>query len=184
MAGDTGGFYASLEDPRYSESVNRGRAPVGIAPADLAELAPARTGAIWGALFRSPTNYTRFTGGLAQFAEDGCTVHTLAPIVKPYSYAGVSPTMAWENGFGTWRPKLSAFVNRALGAANAGRTPATRVEGPSNPERGFAIPKTAFWPQLPANTEPWFNRQPGYVTRWPTTIMSYKQMGPNGGQGV
>ena len=182
MAGETG-FYAALEDPRYTASVRRGLAPTGIEPDDLGRLAPARTGAIWGALFQSPTNYTRFMGGLDQLAEDGRTVHELAPIIKPYSYAGVSPTQAWEAGVNGWRPKLSLFVNRALGAANAGRTPATRVTGPVQPERGFAVPKTAFWPDLPANTEPWYNRQLGYVTRWPQGVLTFQQMG-NAGQGV
>ena len=175
------GWFANAEDPRY-DPANARTAP-DTSPADLAEMAPQGRGRIWGALFLSGTNYTLFTGGLAQLAEDGTSAHTLAPIVKPYSYVGISPTEAWERGFKAWRPKLSAFVNRGLGAANADRTPATRVEGPREPGRMMAIPRTSFWSQFPKGTTPPFNRQPGYVTRWPTATLSFAQMGTNGQQG-
>lgn len=169
------GYYASLEDPRYVPSV-LATAPE-VSPEDLRRPAPARTGRIWGSLFCSGTNYTLFTGGLAQLWEDGTTGHELAVMTVPYSYVGSRPTQAWEDGFKLWRPKLSAFVNRALGAANADRTPATRVEGPNEPERALAIPRTTFWNQLPKNQLPPFNRQPGYVTRWPSAPMTFQEMG-------
>lgn len=169
------GWYANFEDVRY-QGANESVAP-SVDPRDLQKPAPAKTGVIWGSLFRSQTNYTLFTGGLAQLAEDGTTTHDLATMVKPYSYVGTSPTEAWQRGFKNWRPKLSAFVNRALGAANVGRTPATRVEGPIEPARMMAIPITSFFDQFPAGTSPWYNRQPGYVTRWPSAPMTFQEMG-------
>lgn len=172
------GYYASLEDPRYSRSVETAGPTVD--PAILQAPSPARTGRIWGSLFQSGTNYTLFTGGLAQLAEDGTTGHDLADQVLPYSYVGISPTEAWQRGFKQWRPKLSAFVNRALGAADVGRTPATRVEGPNDPARQMAIPITSFFDQFPKGTLPWYNRQPGYVTRWPSAPMTFAQMGGGG----
>jgi hypothetical protein len=175
------GWFANLEDPRYAAA--NGRSAPTVAEQDLARSSPARTGRVWGSLFLSPTNYTRFTGGLCQLAEDGTTAHTLAAMVKPYSYVGISPTEAWERGFKVWRPKLSAFTNRALGAANADRTPATRVEGPLEPGKAMAIPRTSFFADLPKNQYPPFNRQPGYVTRWPSAPMTFAQMG-GGGQGA
>lgn len=169
------GYFASLEDVRYAGSVLQ-EGPT-TSPEDLRQPSPARTGRIWGSVFRSPTNYTLFTGGLAQLWEDGTTGHELAVMVKPYSYVGISPTEAWERGFKMWRPKLSAFVNRALGAANVGRTPATRVEGPVQPERALAIPISSFWGQFPKGSLPPYNRQPGYVTRWPSAPMTFQEMG-------
>lgn len=175
MGGD--GFYASLEDPRYIPSVLQS-AP-NTDPADLRQPSPARTGRIWGSLYRSPTNYTLFTGGLAQLWEDGTTEHGLAVMTVPYSYVGTRPTEAWEAGFKSWRPKLSAFVNRALGAANAGRTPATRIEGPNEPERALAIPRTAFFGKLPKNEMTPYTKHLGYVTRWPSAPMTFQEMGGN-----
>lgn len=169
------GYYAALEDPRYAASVLT-EGPT-TSPEDLRRPSPARTGRVWGSLFTSPTNYTLFTGGLASLWEDGTTSHELKAQVLPMTYVGTSPTQAWETGFKTWRPKLSAFVNRALGAANAGRTPATRIEGPNEPARMMAIPRTAFWDQFPKGTVPPYNRQLGYVTRWPTAPMTFKEMG-------
>lgn len=174
MSGGSG-YFASLEDPRYAGSVLQ-EAP-STSPEDLRRPSPARTGSIWGSLFQSGTDYTRFTGGLAQLWEDGSTGHELEAITRPYSYVGTSPTEAWERGFKLWRPKLSAFVNRALGAANADRTPATRVEGPNQPERALAVPISSFWDQFPKGSQPPFNRQPGYVTRWPSAPMTFQEMG-------
>ena len=172
------GYLANLQDPRYA-AADSYTAPNGIDPQLLTEPSPARTGVIWGSLFREPTCYTRFTGGLDQLAEDGSTLHPLSPFELPYQQAWTRPAMAGPQGF---RPKMSAFVNKALGAANADRTPATRVTGPTQPERSFAVPISAFWDQFPRGTVPPFNRQPGYVTRWPAAQMTFTEMGPGGAQ--
>lgn len=171
-------WWANQEDPRYA-AANRGVAPE-VAPADLEQVAPARTGTITGSLFRSPTNYTRFTGGLEQLWMDGREPEELGSPIKPYSYAGVSPSRAWSECF-DWHPKLSAFVNKALGAADAGRNQAIPFQrGPMAPlpvEETFAVPINAVWDQFPPPSLPLFNRQPGYVTEWPAVQMQYRNMG-------
>jgi hypothetical protein len=172
-------WWANQEDPRYA-AANRAVAPT-VSEADLEQQSPARTGCIDGSLFRSPTNYTRFAGGLDQLWMDGREVAPLGSPIKPYSYAGVSPTRAWRDGGFDWHPKLSAFVNKALNAANAGRNQAIPfLRGPMAPlpvEETFAVPINAVWDQFPAPTMPFFNRQPGYVTQWPAVQMQYRNMG-------
>jgi hypothetical protein len=168
------GWYANQEDPRYA-ATNAYQEPTGTD--QLAPPSPARTGRIWGSLFQSFTNYTLFTGGLAQFAEDGQTPHPISPFGLPYQQGWTRPAVAGPQDF---RPKLSAFVNRALGAANGGRTPMTRSPMPLPVERSFAVPMLAFG--LPGGqTSPLFNRQPGYVTAWPVAQPSYKVMGGTNG---
>jgi len=171
------GYYAALGDPRYAyrEDFVQPIIPDEVADED-GQWSPARHGSILGSLFRSPTNYTRFTGGLDQLAEDGQTVHPIDCPTTPYSYVGIGPSKAWAMGF-DWRPKLSAFVNKALGAANADRTPATWVEGPADVAASFAVPRLSYLDSFPPNTVPPYNRQPGYVTLWPTAVMGYRPMG-------
>jgi hypothetical protein len=178
--GDSTGFWAAEEDPRYAgaEQTANPVVPQGV---EL-EQTPSGRGAILGSLFRSPTNYQLFTGGLQELIENGSTPHQIASPIKPYSYVGSTPSQAWRSGgffagMQCWRPKLSAMVNTALGAANADRTPATRIEGPVQIADSFAVPMTSFYDMLPKNQVPPYNRQPGYVTMWPAAMMTYKPMG-------
>lgn len=172
-------WWANEQDPRYAPA-NLRTAPT-VEPADLARPSSARTGTIWGSLFRSLTGYTRFTGGLCQLAEDGRTEHPIRPFGLPYQQAGVRPSLAGPQCF---YPKLSAFTNKALGAANADRDQASGLlygpMSPIQPERSFAVPIAHFWDQFPRGTVPPFNRQPGYVTPWPSVQMTYNDLGSGG----
>lgn len=174
------GYLAALGDPRYQ--AQEGYQAPQVDGVDLGRPSPARTGTIWGSLFRSLTSYTRFTGGMDQLAEIGNTPHPIHPFVLPYQQGWTRPAVAGPQEF---RPKLSAFVNRALGAANAGRTIAAPLLcGPIAPlpvERTFAVPRRRFQDQFPSQPNlPWFNRQPGRVTNWPAAQMTYNPMGPPG----
>jgi hypothetical protein len=180
MSAAGSGYYANEADPRY-RSADQTPNPVVPAGVELEDSAQGR-GQIFGSLFRSPTNYQEFTGGLQELIENGSTPHEIASPTKPYSYVGSTPSQAWRSGgffsgMQYWRPKLSAMVNTALGAANADRTPATRIEGPVQIADSFAVPMTSFYDLLPKNQVPPYNRQPGYVTMWPAAMMTFKPMG-------
>lgn len=169
-------WWANWQDPRYAPS-NQKTAPNDV-NAMVDDPSPARTGQIEGSIFRSLTNYTEFTGGLCFLWQDGREVLPLTPFGLPYQQAGTRPAKAGPQGM---RPKLSAFTNKALGAANAGRNQAIPFQrgpvAPVQPERSFAVPISHFWDQFPKGTSPWYNRQPGIVTRWPAAQMTYNQTG-------
>lgn len=176
MGGD--GFIASLEDGRYAAQVQQTAPHTSDAPVDAPS--PERTGVIWGSLFRAfPRAYTLFTGGLDQLAEVGETCHPIRPFGLPYHQGFTRPAMAGPQEF---RPKLSAFTNKALGAADAGRNQTTRAPMPLPVERGFAVPVARFWDQFPS---PGGGRRPftphfGYVTPWPQAQMQFASMGKGG----
>ena len=170
------GFYAALEDPRYAASEERVAPCTEDAPVNAPT--PERTGVIWGSLFRAfPRAYTLLTGGLDQIAESGEVRHELRPFGLPYHQGFTRPAMAGPQCF---YPKLSAFTNKALGAADADRNPGDRAPMPLPVERGFAVPVARFWDQFPnrPNTRP-FTPHFGYVTQWPAAQMTFKPMGGN-----
>lgn len=174
MPGGTG-YYASLSDPRYAGQIERTAPHTENAPVDAPT--PERTGVIWGSLFRAyPRSYALFTGGLDQLAEVGETLHPLEPFGLPYQQGFTRPAVAGPQGF---RPKLSAFVNKALGAADADRNIGDRAPMPLPVERTFAVPVARFWDQFPTpgGNRRMFTPHFGYVTPWPTAQMTFRTMG-------
>lgn len=169
------GFWASLEDPRYATQEGYTAPDTDHPPIDAPS--PERTGVIWGSLFRAfPRAYTVLAGGLDSLAEVGNVCHPIKPLALPYHQGFTRPAMAGPQEF---RPKLSAFTNKALGAANADRNIGDRAPMPLPVERTFAVPIARFWDQFPA---PAGNRRAfvphfGYVTQWPTAQMTFKPMG-------
>ena len=175
MSGVAGsGYYASIEDPRYSAQEEYVAPCTDDAPLDVPS--PERTGVIWGSLFRAyPRSYALFTGGLDQLAEVGNEMHPLKPICLPYMQGFLRPADAGPQGF---RPKLSAFTNKALGAANADRNIGDRSPMPLPVERTFAVPQSRFWDQFPSKPNtPVYTKHLGYVTQWPAAQMQYQNMG-------
>lgn len=177
------GYLAALYSPRYRDSVERTAPQTD--PGDTQRQTPARTGTIWGSLFRGyPRSYQVLAGGLDQLAELGNTDHPITPWPLPYQQGFIRPADAGPQCFA---PRLSAFINRGLGAAFSGRSLGASIWGSGAGvvlpvERIMAVPIARFWDQFPNTPDmPWIRRQPGYVTGWPAAQMTYKTMGPNGG---
>ena len=171
------GYYAALSDPRYAAAESYVAPRTADAPINVPS--PERTGVIWGSLFRAyPRSYALFTGGLDSLAEVGNVEHPLDLIGLPYQQGFTRPAQAGPHCF---RPRLSAFTNKALGAANADRNQSDRAPMPLPVERTFAVPQSRFWDQFPSNPDmaP-VRKHLGYVTNWPGAQMQFQQMGQGG----